>query len=148
MSIFAIICAIVLAVGLVVYLHVANWIKYRFTFPIVLGLFAVTNDVFTVVTGDLQVLAQEVVISAGFLLIALLSSFTQRVSSWLIVAMGLLSLGLYSIVHDSFFINSGIPQWWPEFSAAFYVVLGGYLVLQALKQEPEQPMLFGESEKG
>ena len=96
MSIFAIICAIVLAVGLVVYLHVANWIKYRFTFPIVLGLFAVTNDVFAVVTGDLQVLAQEVVISAGFLLIALLSSFTQRVSSWLIVAMGLLSLGLYS----------------------------------------------------
>ncbi|SEA30781.1 hypothetical protein [Microbulbifer marinus] len=102
-----------------------------FTFPLYYWLFASS-------ALDGKALLNEVAASIPFFIIAWLALKSRRRLRWFLVGVGMVIHGIYDVYHDLMFINTGSPDWWPEFCGIIDVVLGGYLLALAAGFKPEK----------
>lgn len=80
---------------------------------------------------------RELATGAPYFLGALL--LMRRRSRWATAIVGALWLahGGYDLIHPHWFINPGVPAWYPAFCAGVDVVIGLYLLGFAVKPLPE-----------
>ncbi|MDH5228641.1 MAG: hypothetical protein OEZ58_03535 [Gammaproteobacteria bacterium] len=67
----------------------------------------------------------ETLFAFCFILIALLG---KRISGYL-VAMGIITHGVFDIFHDQIIVNSGMPQWWPLYCGIVDIALGIWILI-------------------
>lgn len=118
-----IIVGIVLALGIGLSASLLGMDRDRAFYPTVTMVIALYYALFAVMSGSLQVLAQESIPIAAFLL-ASVAGFKH--SLWLVVA-ALVAHGLFDLVHGHLISNPGVPTWWPSFCLAYDTVAGLYL---------------------
>lgn len=118
-----IIVGIVLALGIGLSASLLGLDRDRAFYPTIMMVIALYYALFAVMGGSLQVLAQESIPIAAFLL-ASVAGF--KYSLWL-VAAALVAHGVFDLVHGHLILNPGVPMWWPSFCLAYDAVAGLYL---------------------
>lgn len=83
---------------------------------------------FAAMSGHEHVLHTEVVVAAGFVIVAALGF---RRSLWFAVA-ALAGHGVLDAFHRQVVANPGVPEWWPAFCGSFDVVAAAALALLCL----------------
>lgn len=116
---------IVLSLGVAVLAKGVGFDRDRAFYPAVLIVVASYSVLFAVIGGSPGVLVKELLIMAGFTVVAV-AGFKS--SLWL-VAIGLFGHGVFDAVHGEMFANPGMPAWWPPFCMAYDV---GAAVLMAV----------------
>ena len=94
----------------------------RALYPAILIVIASYYDLFAVM-GDAAALVWELVISAAFLLAAIIGFKTNL---WVVV-IAVVGHGVQDMFHGRLIENAGVPGWWPMFCASIDVVIGFYL---------------------
>jgi hypothetical protein len=113
-------------IGLILALAVAGFAavvgldRERSFYPTVLIVIACYYVLFAVMGATGRTLAAEIVVAAGFSLLAVLGF---KGSPWFVVA-GLVGHGVFDFVQHRLIENPGVPHWWPGFCAVFDVVFG------------------------
>jgi hypothetical protein len=95
----------------------------RALYPAVMIVIASLYPLFAVMGGSTQVLIIESVVGAAFVGFAL-AGFKSTL--WLVVA-ALAAHGVFDFGHPYFYVNPGVPVWWPSFCLAYDVVAAAYL---------------------
>ena len=88
---------------------------------------------FGIFSDSNEVILKELIYGLPFLFVGLGCFIFGFKGSGYIVAIFWLLHGAYDLAHDKFFINSGVPVWYPVFCAAVDVVIGIYLLVIATK---------------
>lgn len=97
-------------------------------YAVFLATFPVYYFVFAVWAGDFDALFKEILVSLGFLSLAIIAYKARSLASLIVLAVGYIGHAIYDVAHDELFINSGTPNWWPEFCGAVDVIIGVYLL--------------------
>lgn len=95
----------------------------RAFYPAIMIFIAALYILFAVLSGSTQVLIQEMLAAAVFMLAAAIG-FKARL--WL-VAVALAAHGIFDVVHHQIIANPAVPHWYPGFCLTFDVVAAGYL---------------------
>jgi len=69
-------------------------------------------------------LVWELVIAVAFSTAALIGA----VFSPMLVGIGILTHGLFDLVHDVIIQNPGVPAWWPSFCGSLDAMLGLWVI--------------------
>lgn len=110
-------------------------------YPTVLIVVASYYVLFAVMGGSTRALVLESMVMAAFAVLAI-AGFKGRV--WLVVA-GLAGHGVMDMFHARLVANSGVPEWWPPFCAAYDVVAAA--VLAWIIKVPARPTLYSAPSK-
>ena len=99
-------------------------------YPVILIVVAFYYVLFSVMTGETNIVVYELLIALAFTITAIIGS---KISIY-IVAVGLIFHGIFDVFHNFIFLNAGVPSWWPGFCAAIDVVLGILVMYFALNR--------------
>jgi hypothetical protein len=97
----------------------------RALYPTVTMVVASYYVLFAVMGATTQALALELLVCAIFVAAAV-AGFKR--SLW-IVAVALAMHGVFDFTHGAFITNAGMPEWWPEFCAAYDVTAAAYMAV-------------------
>lgn len=128
MNLTALVVGTVLAAIIIQRLGRAHSAKSRQLYAALLASFPVYYFAFAIWAGDFDALYKEILVSVGFLSLAVIAHKSMSLVSLLVLAVGYIGHAIYDVVHDELFINSGTPAWWPEFCGAVDVLIGFYLL--------------------
>jgi hypothetical protein len=103
--------------------------RERAFYPTVLIVIASYYVLFAAMGASRRTLIIEIVVSGGFLLVAVLGF---RKNFWL-VAAALIGHGVFDFVHRFVIDNPGVPHWWPGFCMAFDAPLGVFLAVRLIR---------------
>ena len=131
MNIYALAIGIFIAVIVVLRFKSRRLEKTKWAYPIFLATFPVYYWVFAVYVSDYTALLHEFMASTAFLAIAYVAYKFRSFATLLLLAIGYVAHAAYDFYHDAFFINPGVPTWWPEFCGSVDVLIGGYVVYLA-----------------
>jgi hypothetical protein len=95
----------------------------RAFYPTVMIVIALLYALFAVMGESTHALVLELLVGAAFI-VAAVAGF--RSSLW-IVAAALAAHGLFDLTHALFFVNPGVPAWWPAFCGTYDVTAAAYL---------------------
>ena len=104
----------------------ATWVgldRDRAFYPTVTIVVASYYALFASMGGSGEVLASEIGVIAGFVLVAALG---YRFNLWLLVA-ALAGHGIFDLLHGHVIANPGVPAWWPMFCMSYDITAAGYL---------------------
>jgi len=99
-------------------------------YPVILIVIAFYYVLFSVLSGETDVVVYELLIALAFTITAIIGS---KISIY-IVAVGLIFHGIFDVFHNFIFLNDGVPSWWPGFCAAADVVLGMLVIYFAINR--------------
>jgi hypothetical protein len=113
--------AIGIVLGVIIALagRISGFDKDRSFYPTILIVIALYYLVFSVIDGRFSIILSESVVIVPFITAALVGAK----KSHRLVAAGLVLHGIYDFFHNVFFINAGVPSWWPPFCFAVDIVL-------------------------
>ena len=114
---------VVLAVVVAGFARIAGFDRDRVFYPTLLIVIASYYILFAVMGASVQVLVGESLVTALFLLVAVVGF---KMNLWLVVA-ALAGHGVFDFFHRLFLENADVPVWWPGFCIAFDVVADGWL---------------------
>jgi hypothetical protein len=114
---------VVLAVVVAGFARIAGFDRDRVFYPTLLIVITSYYILFAVMGASVQVLVGESLVTALFLIVAVVGF---KMNLWLVVA-ALAGHGVFDFFHRLFLENAGVPVWWPGFCMAFDVVAGGWL---------------------
>jgi hypothetical protein len=109
--------------------------RERGFYPPVIIVIATYYVLFAVMGGSSRALLLEILVAAGFLLLAVLGF---KISLWF-AAAAIVGHGVFDLVHHWFIDNAGMPHWWPGFCATFDVVFGAWLAVRLMTSFKSQP---------
>ena len=89
-------------------------------YPVILIVIAFYYVLFSVMSGETNIVIYELSIALAFTITAIIGS---KISIY-IIAVGLIFHGIFDVFHDFILLNEGVPSWWPGFCAAVDIVLG------------------------
>ncbi len=95
----------------------------RSFYPTVMIVIASLYGLFAILGGSMTALGLESVVSAGFILTAILG-FKRNL--WLVVA-ALAAHGVFDFFHSHLFANPGVPAWYPGFCLTYDVTAAAWL---------------------
>jgi len=128
MNLTALVVGTSLAVIIVKKLGQGRSVKSIQLYAALLATFPVYYFVFAIWASDFAALYQEILVSFGFLLLAFIAYKIRSVAGVIALAIGYIAHAIYDVAHDELFVNSGMPNWWPEFCGAVDVIIGLYLL--------------------
>ncbi len=119
--------------------HHARVVKERnkLVYPLFLSTFPVYYWIFEIYAADHDALLKEVLIGVLFIGFALVAYTLKRKTSLVLLAVGYIGHAAYDVIHDSLFINSGTPMWWPELCGSVDAFIGMYLLYLATTIQPK-----------
>ena len=121
-------------IGLMLSLAVASFAmaigldRDRGFYPPVIIAIATYYVLFAAMGGSSRALLLEILVAAGFLLLAVLGF---KRSLWF-VAAAIAGHGVFDLVHHWLIDNVGVPHWWPGFCATFDVIFGAWLAVRLM----------------
>lgn len=96
----------------------------RSFYSTVLVIIASYYVLFAVQGASTDALVWETVIALAFFAVAIFGALYVP----LLVGIGIVSHGLFDLVHPAIIHNSGIPAWWPSFCMSLDVLLGFWVI--------------------
>jgi hypothetical protein len=127
MNIYALAIGIFMAAFVVLRFRASRLEKTRWAYPILLATFPIYYWVFAVHASDYTLLLYEFMAGVAFLAIAYAAYKFKSFATLLLLAIGYVAHAAYDLFHDAFFVNAGVPLWWPEFCGSVDVLIGGYV---------------------
>ncbi len=128
MNLFALIAGIIVAVVVVIHFRKTKLERKVWVYPLLIATFPVYYWVFAIYGSDMQALYKEILVGFVFIGIAVWAIKVNRKLGLLLLALACILHGVYDVVHDNFFTNSGVPSWWPELCGSIDVLIGMYLL--------------------
>ena len=83
---------------------------------------------FALQAGEQAVGVKEMLYGVPFIVVGLVFAFVSVRHSAIVVGAFWILHGLYDLSHSQFFINAGVPGWYPVFCFSVDVVVGGYVL--------------------
>jgi hypothetical protein len=114
---------VLLALAILIFTSAVGFDRDRSFHPVVLLIIASYYDLFAVMGGSTRALLSELLVTVAFVAV---STVGFRRNLWLVVA-GMVSHGLFDLVHGALIEDPGVPHWWPMFCLTFDVTAGAYL---------------------
>ncbi len=136
MSLYALMAGIIIAIYVMVRFRKTALEKRKWAYPLLLGTFPMYYWVFAVYGSDYRALLNELITGAVFISIAYGAYKINSVGAVRLLSIGYIGHAIYDAVHNSLFVNSGAPLWWPEFCGAVDVLIGIYLFIMAASMKP------------
>jgi len=99
-------------------------------YPLLLASFPVFYMLFALWINDKSAMKTEFQVGLIFFILIAVYLRYRAVWSEYLLAAGFLAHGLYDITHDLFFLNRGVPIWWPEFCGTIDLFIGLFLIYQ------------------
>ena len=96
----------------------------RSFYPTVLVIIASYYVLFAVLGGSSHALVWELVIAVVFSTVAIIGALFSPT----LVGIGIITHGLFDLVHDVIIENPGVPTWWPTFCGSLDVLLGLWVI--------------------
>lgn len=110
----------------------------KWAYPFFLATFLVYYWVFAVYASDYAALLNEFIIGVAFLAVAYITYKLKSFVALLLLAIGYIAYAAYDIYHNLFFVNAGVPTWWPDFCGSVDALIGGYVAYLAFSL-PRKP---------
>lgn len=88
----------------------------------------VAYAVLAAAAGDLHTATLELFVGAPFILGGAANLVFRIPRSAVPVGVLWITHGIFDVLHDCFFLNPGVPEWYPVFCAAIDIVIGVYMV--------------------
>jgi len=120
-------------VGLVSVLSARRLGGERWMYAAALPLLPLIYVVFAMVGDDGSVGAKELLAGVPWILGAVGAFLISPPRAILLVGVLWILHGAYDLAHDQFFSNAGVPGWYPLACAGTDWIIGGYLVVVALR---------------
>lgn len=111
--------------------RVSGFIRERLFAPILLIFIAVFYIVFAVQDRRTDIVIYETLVFIVFFMVAYKSFY----GSLYLAVVGLVLHGMYDFMHNYFFINRGIPVWFPQFCMTFDILFAVFLLLYFKNQK-------------
>jgi hypothetical protein len=108
---------IVLSVGVALFARSVGFDRDRAFYPTVMIVIALYYVLFAVMSGSVQTVVIESVVTTVFAAAAV-AGFKS--SAWIVVA-ALAGHGVFDAVHGRIIENAGVPVWWPAWCLAYDV---------------------------
>jgi hypothetical protein len=83
---------------------------------------------FALRAGEPAVGVKEMIYGVPFIVAGLVFAFVSVRQSAVVVGVFWILHALYDLTHHQFFINAGVPAWYPVFCFSVDVVVGAYLL--------------------
>lgn len=131
MNPYALIAGIVIAIYVVMSFRKTKLEKRKWVYPLLLGTFPMYYWVFAVYGSDYKALLNELITGALFIAVAYGAYKRNSANAVRVLSIGYIGHAIYDAAHNSLFVNSGVPLWWPEFCGAVDVLIGIYLLFMA-----------------
>ncbi|MEE9309442.1 MAG: hypothetical protein V3U64_00330 [Cocleimonas sp.] len=135
MKLFALLFGLLIVVFIIMRLHKARFKKKKWVLSILLFTFPLYYWAFALSAQDYNALKGEVLIGAGFILIAYLAYKMKSTASLVLLSIGYIGHAIYDLFHDHLVHNAGTPLWWPEFCITIGLLIGLYILYVAFSGE-------------
>ncbi len=132
MNLIAFTAGIIIAVAVIIRFRKTRLEKKSWAYPLLIATFPVYYWVFAITGSDMSALYKEIMMGIVFIGLAFLAIKINRKTGLIVLAAACLFHGVYDVMHDKLFINSGTPLWWPEFCGAIDILIGLYLFYMAI----------------
>lgn len=120
---------VALAIALSIFGRLTGYEKDRSFFPTLLIVIASYYLLFATLTDSVSTLLIEIAVAAFFIVLAVWGSFKFPV----IVGAGIALHGFFDFTYGHFYINSGVPVWWPAFCAGIDIPFGLWVIYLSYK---------------
>ena len=118
-----------LALVLAVFGRLTGYEKDRSFFSTLLIVIASYYLLFAVLDGSVSTILIEITVAAFFYLLAVWGGFRFP----LIVGAGIALHGLFDFMYGYFYVNNGVPVWWPAFCAGIDIPFGLWVMFLKYK---------------
>jgi hypothetical protein len=125
----AFIIGVALAIALSIFGRLTGYEKDRSFFPTLLIVIASYYLLFATLTDSVSTLLIEIAVALFFAVIAVWGSFKFPV----LVGAGIALHGFFDFTYGHFYINSGVPVWWPAFCAGIDIPFGLWVMYLSYK---------------
>jgi hypothetical protein len=118
---------VLLAIAIATLAKFTRFDEERSFYSTVLVIIASYYVLFAVLGGSNHALVWELVIAIAFSTVAIIGALFLPT----LVGAGIMTHGLFDLVHDMIIENPGVPTWWPTFCGSIDVFLGLWVILLA-----------------
>ena len=132
MNLFALIAGIIVAIVVVIHFRKTKLERKVWVYPLLIATFPVYYWIFAIYASDMQALYKEILVGFVFIGMAVWAIKVNRKLGLILLALACILHGVYDVVHDNLFTNSGVPSWWPELCGSIDVLIGMYLLYLAI----------------
>jgi hypothetical protein len=134
MNILALIIGVLTSIFVILRFKKTRLEKSKYAYSVLLFTFPFYYFVFAMYGKDYAVIPLEFIAGLLFFSIAIVSLQFSDFTKFLLLASGYILHGVYDVVHNMLFINTGTPNWWPEFCGSLDIIVGLYLIKLAFNQ--------------
>jgi len=120
----AFLIGVALAVALIVFGRLTGYEKDRSFFPTLLIVIASYYLLFATLTDSISTLLIEIAVAAFFIVVAIWGSFRFPI----LVGAGIALHGVFDFAYGYFYVNTGVPIWWPAFCAGIDIPFGLWVI--------------------
>jgi len=125
----AFITGVGLAVVLAVFGKLTSYEKDRSFFPTLLIVIASYYLLFAILDGSVSTILIEIAIASFFIVLAIWGSYQFPI----IVGAGIALHGIFDFMYGHFYLNNGVPVWWPAFCAGIDIPFGLWVMYSSYK---------------
>jgi hypothetical protein len=125
----AFITGVGLAVVLAIFGKLTGYEKDRSFFPTLLIVIASYYMLFAILDGSVSTILIEIAVASIFIVIAIWGSYQFP----LIVGAGIALHGIFDFMYGHFYLNNGVPVWWPAFCAGIDIPFGLWVMYLSYK---------------
>ena len=125
----AFITGVGLAVVLAVFGKLTGYEKDRSFFPTLLIVIASYYMLFAILDGSVSTIVIEIAVAAFFIVLAIWGSYQFP----LIVGAAIALHGIFDFMYGYFYLNNGVPVWWPAFCAGIDIPFGLWVIFLSYK---------------
>jgi hypothetical protein len=125
----AFITGVGLALVLAIFGKLTGYEKDRSFFPTLLIVIASYYLLFAILDGSVSTILIEIAVAAFFIVLAIWGSYQFP----LIVGAGIALHGIFDFMYGYFYLNNGVPVWWPAFCAGIDIPFGLWVMYLSYK---------------
>jgi hypothetical protein len=124
----ALIIGVLVAIIIILRFKQTRFESSKFAYSLLLITFPFYYLIFAIYGNDYAAVSLEFFGGLPFFIIAFVALKVNAVYRFNLLAIAYILHGVYDLTHNLFFMNTGTPDWWPEFCAVVDLLLGLYLL--------------------
>ena len=130
----AFIIGVVLAVALAIFGKLSGYEKDRSFFPTIAIVIASYYLLFATLTDSISIILIEIAVASFFMISAVWGSYRFPIVVGAVIALH----GIFDFAYGYFYVNSGVPIWWPAFCAGIDIPFGLWVMYVGYKNLKSQ----------
>ena len=125
----AFIIGVVLAAALIIFGKIMGYEKDRSFFPTILIVITSYYVLFAILDGSISTLLIEIAVAAFFSVTGIWAGYRYPAAVGAAIALH----GCFDFVYGDFYLNGGVPVWWPAFCAGIDIPFGLWVIYFSYK---------------